>query len=68
MRDIYYLPWEHKIREDGLLLEGDDEMGQNAVKYLARRISNETSYTEHQAAEALFRLVGYMCQNGKLSS
>lgn len=67
MRDSYYLPWDEQITEWGELRSRDDT-GHDAVKYLAQRVSNETRYTELQAAEVLYRLIGHMCEQGKTAS
>lgn len=61
MRDSYYLPWDRKIHEDGLI-EPEDVTGKQAIDYLATRVAAETSHTKAEAAEAIYRLLGWLCK------
>lgn len=66
----YWLPWERVGSGTGKvnwsLYEYDD--GREAVDLLASRVSDVSGRTKAQAAEALYRLIGYMCELGKTAS
>lgn len=63
MRDAYYLPWDRQINADGEIVPVDHS-GHDAVAYLARKVSNQTKYTETEASEKIYRLIGWMCKTG----
>lgn len=56
MRDRYWLPWEQG---------GKDERGRECVRYLAGRIARMTHGGIDGIQEAIYRLIGWMCQRGK---
>lgn len=60
----YWLPWEDVASGGGdcswELCEIDD-VGRRAVDLLASRVSENGRRTKAQAAEALYRTIGYLC-------
>lgn len=63
MRDSYYLPWDASVVRDGdgISVDYDDE-GNDAVRYLACKVAENSAYTADQAAEKLYRLIGWLCK------